>query len=295
MKIVMIGGLGNQLFQLAYGHITSTKPKSLKIYSDIHAHLDKPYDVYPFISKCIHSKEMKFNASIRVDYKIRLIRKVVYKKLNILTLILQKLLKVNYELEPFHYTEKVLVKQNSKKVSYGYFQHWKYVEMVWGTFGMEIENALKNVTLPKSLSEFASKSLVIHVRQGDYVDLKSTFGVLASSYYENLLKVYASQFVGRSIIVVTDDIEGARKTLSNVNVGVFYGPKELGSWETLKLMSVAPMLVTANSTLSWWGAFIASKAGAEVYMPNPWYKDLYDWPRDAYYFPQAHLVQSDFI
>jgi hypothetical protein len=167
--------------------------------------------------------------------------------------------------------------------------------MVWGTFGIEIENALKDIKLPKSLSELVGKSLVIHVRQGDYVDLKSTFGVLASNYYENLLKVNANQFVGRSIIVVTDDIVGARKTLMNIKVDVFLGPKELGSWETLKLMSVAPMLITANSTLSWWGAFIASKAGAEVYMPNPWFKDLYDWPRDAYYFPQARLVQSDFI
>jgi hypothetical protein len=293
MKIVMIGGLGNQLFQLAYGHITITKPKSLKVYRDIHARLDRPYDVYPFISECIHFKEMKFNASIRVDFKIRLIRKV--KKSNIFSSFIQKLLRVNYELEPCHYTEKVLVKNNSKKVSYGYFQHWKYVDMVWGTFGIELENTLKNVTLPKSLSEFVSKSLVIHIRQGDYVKLQSSFGVLASTYYENLLKVYANQFVGRSIIVVTDDIMGAKETLLNIKVDVFYGPKELGSWETLKLMSVAPMLITANSTLSWWGGFIASKAGAAVYMPNPWFKDLYDLPRDAYYFPQAHLVQSDFI
>ena len=53
--------------------------------------------------------------------------------------------------------------------------------------------------------------------------------------------------------------------------------------------------LTANSTLSWWGAYIASKSGAQVFMPNPWFKNLHDWPGDAYYFPKAQLVQSRFI
>ena len=298
MKVVMLGGLGNQLFQIAFGHLSNPKHDGLRIFSDVHARSDRPFDVDPLIAKngtCLHSIDMGFKASLFVDYRIRLVRKLIYKKLDFLVPLAENLMRINFEKMPYVYENFESIIRNRNRVSYGYFQHWKYVDMVWDTFGMELRSALSKVVLPEIINNKIKDSVVIHIRQGDYRNLQASFGILAHSYYEDLIFKIRKEFGDKRIIVVTDDVLGAKNTLKSMQVDEYYGPDELGAWKTLKLMTLAPILVTANSTLSWWGSFIASKSGSHVFMPSPWFKNLHDWPGDAYYFPKARLVKSRFI
>ena len=297
MRVVMLGGLGNQLFQMSYGHIGIQKQDKLRIYRDVHAKTNRPFNVDPLISggACAHSIDMGFIASFFIDYRIRLIRKIIHKNLSYLIPFAQKVLKTNYQITPFDYADLKSTQSKSSQVSYGYFEHWKYVEEAWSTFGIELSAALSKIDLPEIITENISKSVVIHVRQGDYRALESTFGVLADSYYENVISTIKNQFGDRQLIVVTDDLLGAKDTLKSIRVDKFIGPDDLGAWETLKLMTISPILVTANSTLSWWGAYIANKSGSTVFLPKPWFKNLHDWPGNAFYFPEAQLVASKFI
>lgn len=298
MRVVMLGGLGNQLFQMAYGHLDNPKQGELRIFSDVHARSDRPFNIELLLDKngtCVHSRYMGLKASLLIDYRIRLIRKVIYKNLDFILPLTQKLMRTNYEITPFIYEDIKSVIKSKNRVSYGYFQDWRYVEKVWDSFGIEIISALSKVVLPGIINNNIQNSVVIHIRQEDYRDLQTTFGVLANSYYEDVIGKIRKEFGDKRLIVVTDDILGAKNTLESLQIDAYYGPNELGAWETLKLMTIAPILVTANSTLSWWGAYIASKSGAQVFMPNPWFKNLHDWPGDAYYFPKAQLVQSRFI
>jgi hypothetical protein len=297
MKVVMIGGLGNQLFQMAYGHLDNPKQSALQIYSDVHARKDRPFNIDPLLSGevCTHARNMGFRASFFVDYRIRLIRKIIYRNWNHLLPFTQKLLRTKYENTPFIFENLDLINKSSNRISYGYFQHWKYVERVWNTFGKELCSALDKINLPKTITEIISESVVIHIRQADYRDLEDTFGVLSGGYYENIISKIRYEFGEKKLVVVTDDLVGAKATLKSIKVDKYIGPDELGAWETLKLMTISPILVTANSTLSWWGAYIGSKSGSKVFIPKPWFKDLYDWPGDAYNFPEAQLIDSRFV
>jgi hypothetical protein len=52
-----------------------------------------------------------------------------------------------------------------------------------------------------------------------------------------------------------------------------FSPSNSSAWQTLRMMSMAESLVLANSTLSWWGGFLASNKGNAVLSPNPFYKN----------------------
>jgi hypothetical protein len=298
MKVVMLGGLGNQLFQVAFGHLGSPKHGGLRIFTDVNARSDRPFYIEPLLAEngsCVHSRKMGKKENLFADYRIRLIRKLLHENLDFLLPLTQKLVRINYEKTPYIYEDFRSIVRNKNRVSYGYFQHWKYVEMVWDSFGIELCSALSKVELPEIINENIKDSVVIHIRQGDYRDLQDSVGVLACDYYEDLAVKIRKEFGDKRLIVVTDDVLGAKNTLKSLRVDEYYGPNELGAWKTLKLMTIAPVLVTANSTLSWWGAYIASKSGSQVFMPSPWFKNLNDWPGDAYYFPKARVVKSRFI
>jgi hypothetical protein len=96
-------------------------------------------------------------------------------------------------------------------------------------------------------------------------------------------------------IVVTDDLVGARKTLCNLDIDLWFGPQDLNAVQALTLMSRANRLVTANSTLSWWAGFLAVQDGNTVEIPDPFFKSSNLHAGDAFHFPEFKLRDSVFI
>ena len=94
---------------------------------------------------------MGFIASFFIDYRIRLIRKIIHKNLSYLIPFAQKVLKTNYQITPLDYADLKSTQSKSSQFSYGYFDHWKYVEEAWSTFGIELSAALSKIDLPELL------------------------------------------------------------------------------------------------------------------------------------------------
>jgi hypothetical protein len=69
-------------------------------------------------------------------------------------------------------------------------------------------------------------------------------------------------------------------------------PSETNAWETLSVITTAKRVISSNSTMSWWGAFIANKNGAEVFLPNRWRKD--DGSSPGMEFPGSKTFNSSF-
>lgn len=76
---------------------------------------------------------------------------------------------------------------------------------------------------------------VIHIRQGDTMTPQNIkrVGLLSSKYYEQILEKKSNLLR----IVVTDDLVGARKTLCNLDIDLWFGPKDLNAVQAWTLMS----------------------------------------------------------
>jgi hypothetical protein len=69
-------------------------------------------------------------------------------------------------------------------------------------------------------------------------------------------------------------------------------PSETNAWETLSVITTARRVISSNSTMSWWGAFMANKNGAEVFLPSQWRKD--DGNSLGMQFPGSKTFYSSF-
>lgn len=131
----------------------------------------------------------------------------------------------------------------------GYFQSEKYFDE-------------KHVRHIFKFKEPAQKhdACVIHLRRGDYLALTDYFVELPREYY-----YYAINILNPiRCIVISDDIEFAKKFF-NWDVFEFYDHGEI---ECLKLMAAAPQVIMANSSFSWWGAWLSH---GEVVAPAQWF------------------------
>lgn len=280
MRIFLKGGLGNQLFQYAYLHnyIILEPGCSLQFIPDSKARSDRPFELSSLLAFCSHTKNIDFGASV---YSVP-ISKYVQNRERLLAVFMHSLTS-NHDGTELHERR---VFQFSKPKRYqmdfclplsGYFQHWKYVESAWDLIEPEIRRQLEFV---KSRShQFAELNLqtIIHIRGGDFHTESATTGALNSDYYVRALDLINRKYIAIGfVLVLTDDVEFATEIMINLNISDYriLGPQDCSAWEALLFMSEAKYLVTANSTLSWWGAFLAKKAGGVSVTPNPWHRNL---------------------
>jgi hypothetical protein len=293
LNIVVNGGLGNQLFQYAYGHFNHAKISEFGIYRDANPRSDRPFELDALLINCEHARILGNSRDKFLRYRFGFVKIIEFSAFGRLRKFAEKIVRVNLESLPFTYVEE-LSHLSKSAVSAGYFQHWKYIEDVWSQISNEISATLLKATLPDDLKNLVQNSIVVHVRQGDLRNVRDTMGILSKEYYEEILDQIKVVEPNKQIIVVTDDLEGATETMAGIAVRQFFGPSDLDSWATLRLMSLANTLITANSTLSWWGAFLAHKNGARVYLPDPWFKNWSESVGNAFYFNEATLHSSKF-
>lgn len=131
----------------------------------------------------------------------------------------------------------------------GYFQSEKYFD----------ERHVRHIFTFKEPMQRHDKC-VVHLRRGDYVTLRDYFAELPRQYYNNALQ----ELKPTEIIVISDDIPFARKFFDGITQNFFDGDEI----ESLKLMQSAKQIVMANSSFSWWGAWLSQ---AEVVAPAQWF------------------------
>lgn len=117
----------------------------------------------------------------------------------------------------------------------------------------------------------------VHVRRGDYVshpEHRARNGALPREYYEEALGRLLPEAPGATVYVFSDEIEEAASWLrpSAPHVFVRLGP-EAQDFDQLRLLSLCRHFVIANSTFSWWGAWLGAQPGKRVIGPRRWFAD----------------------
>ena len=295
MKIFINGGLGNQLFQLAYAHQNfENKDPSIYVISDPNPRFDRPFDLLPILKTCLHLRENTHRPLL--GGKIIIFLQRVNNKFFPSNQFFRKLLATKTYTEEIAFSFMPLKGKNSR-VHIGYFQHWKYVESVWKTFGVELEKAISQVTLPSKISSLKLAEIcVVHIRRGDLIRSVGTMGILDLNFYEEaLLRIKNNKSSNLTLVGITDDFAGANEISNKLGLDLLLGPLELSSWQSIALMAKAGSVICANSTFSWWGGILSAKSGGVVVIPDPWFVNWHEEVGDAFLHPAFIPVRASFL
>jgi len=184
--------------------------------------------------------------------------------------------KHNFRESSFGYDPKISNVQCGVTLS-GYFQSWRYLSLFDDSLRPTILlNAPRSAWYSQMESELGLTQdwIAVHVRRGDYLQPKnSTFhGVLGREYYKNALSKFDKHSAPQTVVVFSDDPDGAEQLLDlgTRNAIFIRPPSDANPMDSLLLISQARSIVTANSSFSWWGAWLADPQKTNVICPFPW-------------------------
>ena len=114
------------------------------------------------------------------------------------------------------------------------------------------------------------QSVSLHVRRGDYLDCKWALG---DEYYRNAVRRMQGFVKNPKWFVFSDDIEWCRTVYGEIGDVEFVEGDVEHPWKDLVKMSRCQHHIIANSTFSWWAAYLSDKGGLTIY-PDPWLKGV---------------------
>lgn len=121
-------------------------------------------------------------------------------------------------------------------------------------------------------------SVALHIRHGDYINYPK-FGFCTKQYYQNAINFITKDLSNPKFYIFTEDPEWVD---SNLQIGFPYqiirfneknNTAGRGYAELLRLMSSCEHFIIANSTFSWWGAFLSENKNKLIISPKPWFQD----------------------
>ena len=176
----------------------------------------------------------------------------------------------------FHYWNGVETLSNHCYLS-GYWQSEKYFRSFFSEirrdflFKQPLEG--RNVEVAKQISEVNAISM--HIRRGDYVNspvANQTHGVCTPNYYHEAISHLLERVVKPHIFIFSDDIPWARKNLK-IDAPCSFVDHNCGleSFNDMRLMSMCDHHIIANSSFSWWGAWLNQSETKIVVAPQEWF------------------------
>ena len=161
----------------------------------------------------------------------------------------------------------------------GYWQSHRYFDDVSEVLRYEL-GAHQKVSAATSamLQKIANcDAICLHVRRGDYVTNKhavATHGLCSLDYYAKGIQLVLDGMDDPRCFVFSDDPEWARNNLKlPIPMTIVDINEADAAHQDLWLMSACKRFVIANSSLSWWGAWLSQREGKMVVAPRQWFAD----------------------
>ena len=303
-RVILMGGLGNQLFQCAFAkHLSSVTNSDVIVDPNfLSVRLNNMGD--PDLNQFVLTKGVSIASA---DSEFKLIQKALGLTLRlhvtkqgfiwqvgsqVTRLITAMLLSARFRCLIHLYvpsdTGYEEVKYKEKNSLYlGYFQTFVFADEIIN-YGVKELFKIKSEPQHKLRFENLSKDekpLLVHVRLTDY-RLESNFGILSKEYYKNAIEFHFRTSEYGAIWLFSDEPEMAvdyipvefKHLIRNVSNEIS------DAVETLDVMTMAHGYVLANSSYSWWAAFLSRTNAPVVTYPSPWFAQM---PEPNQLFP-AH-------
>jgi hypothetical protein len=119
----------------------------------------------------------------------------------------------------------------------------------------------------------AANAICVHVRRADYL-LPAHFrhhGLCSPDYYRRAMRLMRERVGHAQFFVFSDDWQWCREHLADADTVVVDANRPEAGQDELRLMAACRHHVIANSSLSWWAAWLAASAGQVVVAPVPWF------------------------
>jgi hypothetical protein len=271
--VELIGGLGNQLFQYAAGrqlaHLRKTELKlnnaafetyTLHNYSLQHYTIDAGIATAQEVQQLENTKTLFLRGCAKI-----------FKKLGINRPIGKTYREKSLAYDP--YFEKL----PSTILLYGFWQSPKYFEAIRSIL---LEELAVNVPLADVNLEIAEKikacnAVSLHIRRGDYVSNAGTLsvhGICDLDYYKRCIAIITKEVENPHFFIFSDDPEWTRENLKLDQPATFVTNNDANTnFEDLRLMSLCKHNIIANSSFSWWGAWLNQNPEKIVLAPKIWF------------------------
>lgn len=274
MKIVnILGGLGNQMFQYALALALQYQCKDMS---------EVRIDPRAFRGYPIHNGyELKriFNVKIP-EATINEVMKVAYPYLNYriwqLCRLLPKRSTMKYEWKSMAYDESVFTDTRDLYLI-GYWQTERYFRSIRSeilkafAFPSFTSNS-QNETLSKELQQ--RRSIAVHIRRGDYLKISNTSGICTIDYYKKAIAYMQGASSPELFAIFSDDIDWCMEQfeaiIGNTDIRFVNWNKEEECFRDMQLMSLCKHNIIANSSFSWWGAWLNQNPDKIVIAPSRW-------------------------
>lgn len=267
------GGLGNQLFQYALGrHLSEINNTELKI--DIS--LFETYTLHKYSLKSFNIREIIASPDeiASLTYQNtgtfeRTMKWLLRKPLNFAKSFIRE--------QYFHYNPEILRLPDEVYLD-GYWQSEKYFtdisEIVRQEFKVKPSSEGKNLKLLEDISSCESVSL--HIRRGSYLlpPYNTVLVPCPLSYYQKCVDYFAHAIKTPHFYIFSDDPQWTRDNLKLSYPITFIDHNDADKdYEDLRLISHCKHNIIANSTFSWWGAWLNENPKKIVLSPVRWFKD----------------------
>jgi hypothetical protein len=281
--VKLIGGLGNQLFQYALGrNLAERNSTILKL--DLSG-----FEEYKLQRYGLHCFEIwEHIASIEEIETFK--RKRITHFSNLISRVIRSLGFSSYPTSFFYQHPKYLKeKEGDFDPSIldttgniyldGYWQSEKYFygirEILLREFVIKYEPDFMNTKLINVISKHESVSL--HIRRADYVLdplTNQVHGVCSMDYYKKAVNILGQKVQNCHFFIFSDDHKWVRKNfIIDYPFTIINQNDASKNFEDLRLMSLCKHNIIANSTFSWWGAWLNKNPNKIVIAPKKWFAD----------------------
>lgn len=283
MIIVKIhSGLGNQLFQYAFA-----KNLSIILKRPLKLDVSQIKKQEQLLAKSMYRLD-KFKITADLIKEEELLDIMPQTSSNSLNKLLGKILKKKTDLFQNNKTLKITeanfneFKENLDAYDYIYIDdYWgdqKYFEINYNLFknDLSLSETLDRANSILKLEIESSSSVAIHVRRGDYLLQQNTFSILNKDYYEKAIMQIKASVKNPSFYVFSDDVLAAKNLLSpllnNDQTKYLSHNNSTKDYFDLELMRSCKNLIMANSTFSWWAAWLMAEP-KQIVIPNQWFNN----------------------
>lgn len=268
----LLGGLGNQMFQYALGRCLSIR-KNTELKLDIDSLLNGLGCTYRKYALNVFNIDAEIINNVELGHIRRLKKNKLYRRLH----------------RFYPYSKKVFIREREGFKSdsnifkcgenvylEGYWQSEKYFidieDVIRKEFTIRLPQDQENLLLSNEINN--SNSVCVHIRRGDYVTNKNAniyHGICSVEYYHKAIELLLNNgVVNPYFFVFSDDPDWARE-----NLKLKYPVKIIDinldkPYEDLRLMSQCKHFVIANSSFSWWGAWLSPSNDKIVIAPKRW-------------------------
>lgn len=266
MKIVrFLGGLGNQMFQYAFYKAIQNKFSNVKadLSSFKSEHHHNGYELERIFDISVDEASVFMSGIYNIQNQ-----KWIYRKLRQLLD-----LKKSYHEEQLNFSFDPKIFSDSKSgYYYGFWQNEKYYAHISSQIRKDFEfkplTDNQNIDILDKINQ--TNSISIHVRRGDYVAHPSFGGVCEKDYYQKAIQKIHQQVINAKFFIFSNDINWCMNNLETENCDFISWNTGTNSYIDMQLMSNCKHNIIANSSFSWWAAWLNANPDKIVIGPQKW-------------------------